>query len=98
MEPAPPRPRHEAIDHDDLPVREWRVIQKIHPDTDSFENHMRAVERSGPSYTQTLEGTTNIRISGTPSQGILEMLSQTAWSGVPMTVQPDHLGTRDVRA
>ena len=27
MEPAPTRPRHEAIDHDDLLVREWRVTQ-----------------------------------------------------------------------
>ena len=27
MEPAPARPRHEAIDDDDLLVREWRVSQ-----------------------------------------------------------------------
>jgi hypothetical protein len=27
MEPAPTRPRHEAIDHDDLLVHEWRVTQ-----------------------------------------------------------------------
>jgi hypothetical protein len=27
MEPAPARPRHEAIDHDSLLVREWRVTQ-----------------------------------------------------------------------
>ncbi len=27
MEPAPTRPRHEAIDHDDRLVREWRVEQ-----------------------------------------------------------------------
>jgi hypothetical protein len=27
MEPAPPRPRHEAIDHDDLPGAEWRVTR-----------------------------------------------------------------------
>ena len=26
-EPAPARPRHEAIDHDDLLVHEWRVTQ-----------------------------------------------------------------------
>jgi hypothetical protein len=63
-----------------------------HPDTESFENHMRVVERSGCSYTEALEGTTNIRIYGTPSQAILEMLSQAAGSGVPMTVLPEHLG------
>jgi hypothetical protein len=27
MEPAQTRPRHEAIDHDDLLVHEWRVTQ-----------------------------------------------------------------------
>jgi hypothetical protein len=27
MEPAPARPRDEAIDHDDLLVHEWRVTQ-----------------------------------------------------------------------
>ena len=27
MEPAPARPRHEAIDEDDLLVHEWRVTQ-----------------------------------------------------------------------
>jgi hypothetical protein len=27
MEPAPTRPRHEAIDHDDLLVHEWRVTR-----------------------------------------------------------------------
>ena len=42
---------------------------QVHPDTDSFENHMRVVERSGRSYTETLEGTTNIRIYGTPQPG-----------------------------
>jgi hypothetical protein len=29
MEPTPARPRHEAIDHDDLLVHEWRVTQLI---------------------------------------------------------------------
>ena len=38
------------------------------------------------------EGTTNIRIYGTPSHAILEMLSQAAGSGVPMTALPEHLG------
>ena len=27
MEPAPTTPRHEAIDHDDVLVHEWRVRQ-----------------------------------------------------------------------
>jgi hypothetical protein len=53
---------------------------------------MRVVERSGRSYTETLEGTTSIPIYGTPSQAIVEMLSQAAGAGVPMTVLPEHLG------
>jgi hypothetical protein len=65
---------------------------QVHPDADSLENHMRAVERSGRSYTEALEGTTNIRIYGTRSKAILEMLNQAAGSGVPMTVLPEHLG------
>jgi hypothetical protein len=51
------------------------------PGTDFFENHMRVVESSGRSYTDALESTTNIRIYGTPSKVILEMLSQAAGSG-----------------
>src|SRR5437868_13302887 len=46
---------------------------QVHPDADSFENHMRVVERSGRSYAETLEGTTNIRIYGRPSKAILEI-------------------------
>jgi hypothetical protein len=47
---------------------------------------------TGRSFTETLEGTTNIRIYGVPSSAILEMLSQAAGSGVPTTVLPEHLG------
>jgi hypothetical protein len=65
---------------------------QVHPDTDSFENHLRVVERSGRTYTETLEGTTNIRIYGTPSKAILEVLRQTAGSGIPVTILPEHLG------
>ena len=65
---------------------------QLRPDTDSFENHLRVVERSGRSYTETLDGTTNIRIYGAPSKAILEMPSQAAGSGVPTTVLPEHLG------
>ena len=79
---------HEYLSEDGTEVE----FVQVHPDTDSFEHHMRVVERSGPSYTETLEGTTNIRIYGTPSNAILEMLSQAAGSGVPTTVVPEHLG------
>jgi hypothetical protein len=79
---------HEYLSEDGTEVE----YVQVHPDTDSFENHMRAVESSGRSYTETLEGTTNMRIYGTPGKAILEMLSQAAGSGVPKTVPPEHLG------
>jgi hypothetical protein len=79
---------HEYLSEDGTEVE----FVQVHPDTDSFETHMRLVASSGRSYTETLEGTTNIRIYGTPSSAILEMLSQAAGSGVPMTVLPEHLG------
>ena len=44
------------------------------------------------TYTETLEATTNIRIYGTPSKAILEVLRQTAGSGIPVTILPEHLG------
>ena len=79
---------HEYVSADGTEVE----YVQVHPDTDSFENHMRVVESSGRSYTDTLESTTNIRIYGTPSKVILGMLSHAAGSGVPMTVMPEHLG------
>jgi hypothetical protein len=79
---------HEYLSEDTTEVE----FVQVHPDTDSFEHHMRVVERSGRSYAETLEGTTNIRIYGTPSEAVLEMLSQAAGSGVSMTVLPEHLG------
>ena len=79
---------HEYLSEDGTEVE----YVQVHPDTDSFENHMHVVERSGRSYTETLEGTTNIRIYGRPSKAILELLSQAAGSRVSMTVLPEHLG------
>jgi len=79
---------HEYLSEDG---NEVEYVQ-IHPDTDSFENHLRVVESSGRTYTETLEGTTNIRIYGAPSKAILEMLSEAAGARVPITILPEHLG------
>ncbi len=38
---------HEYLSEDGTEVE----YVQVHPDTDSFENHMRVVERSGRSYT-----------------------------------------------
>lgn len=66
---------------------------QIHPDTDSFEHHMRVLaDLPELSYKETLVGTTNIRIYGRPTDVILDMLKEAAGSGVPVTIFPEHLG------
>jgi hypothetical protein len=66
---------------------------QIHPDTGSFEHHMRVLaEHSDLSYKETLEGTTDIRIYGQPTAAILEMLEAAAGAGVPVTILPEHFG------
>ena len=68
-------------------------VVQVHPDTDSMEFHMEVVrERAERAYVETLDSTMGIQVYGTPTQGILEMLSRTAGSGVPVTVKPYHLG------
>jgi hypothetical protein len=79
---------HEYLSEDGTEVE----YVQVHPDTDSFENHLRVVERSSRSYTETLQGTGNIRIYGRPSTAIREMLGQSVGSDVPMTILPEHLG------
>jgi hypothetical protein len=65
---------------------------QVHPDVESFEHHMRVLaESSDLPYTDTLEGTTSIRIYGTPSEAVLEMLARAAGPAVSITVLPEHL-------
>ena len=67
-------------------------VVQVHPDTDSMEFHMEVVrERAERAYAETLDSTTGIQVYGTPTQAILEMLSRTAGTGVPVTVKPYHL-------
>ncbi|WP_326835051.1 hypothetical protein VSH64_08990 [Amycolatopsis rhabdoformis] len=66
---------------------------QIHPDTDSFEHHMRVLsDLANPSWKETLEGTTAIRMYGRPTQAILDMLEALAGAGIPVTVFDQHLG------
>src|SRR4051812_36044428 len=55
---------HEYLSEDGTEVE----YVQVHPDTDSFENHLRVVERSGRSYTEILEGTTNIGSTAPPAR------------------------------
>jgi hypothetical protein len=69
------------------------AVVQVHPDTDSMEFHMEVVrEQAERAYERTLDSTTGIQVFGTPTAAILEMLSRTAGSGVPVTVKPHHLG------
>jgi hypothetical protein len=66
---------------------------QIHPDTDSFEHHMRVLaERSDQTYQDNFAGVSAIRIYGRPTQTILDMLAQAAGAGVPITILPEHFG------
>jgi hypothetical protein len=68
-------------------------VVQVHPDADSMAFHMEVVrERAERAYAETLDTTASIQVYGTPTHAILEMLSRTAGSGVPVTVKPDHLG------
>ena len=72
--------------------REVGVVQ-VHPDAASMEFHMGAVEkRAARAYAEMLEATTSIQVYGTPSEAVLKMLSHHAGTGVPLTVERDHLG------
>jgi hypothetical protein len=66
---------------------------QIHPDTASFEHHMRVLAKlDSPSYKETLAGTTKIRIYGQPTPVILEMLEELTGAGIPVTVLPEYIG------
>jgi hypothetical protein len=67
---------------------------QVHPDAASFENHLKVLAGLPDelSWTQTLEGTTSIRIYGQPTPAIMDILANATGPGVPVTVLPEHLG------
>jgi hypothetical protein len=68
-------------------------VVQVHPDIDSFAFPMDVVrERASRAYAETLDATTSIQVFGTPSEAILEMLRNSAGSGVSFSVKPHHLG------
>jgi hypothetical protein len=69
------------------------AVVQVHRDADSMEFHMGVVrERAQRAYGETLDATTSIQVYGMPSNAVLEMLSQQAGAGVPLRVNPGHLG------
>ena len=69
------------------------TVVQIHPDAASMEFHIGIVgDHARQAYAQTLAGTTGIQVFGTPTENILRMLRQQAGSGVPLSINPLHLG------
>jgi hypothetical protein len=68
-------------------------VVQIHPDAASMEFHMEVVgDHARQAYAQTLAATTGIQVFGTPTDSILRMLQQQAGAGVPLSINPLHLG------
>jgi hypothetical protein len=68
-------------------------VVQVHPDVESMAFHMQVIrERAAAAYAEIVDATTSIQVYGTPSDAIVEMLRQSAGSGVPLTVKPHHLG------
>ena len=69
------------------------AVVQVHPDAKSMEFHMGVVrERAQRAYGDTLDATTSIQVYGMPSDAVLESLRQQAGAGVPLRVNPQHLG------
>ena len=68
-------------------------VVQVHPDLESFVFHMEVVrERAGRAYAETLDASTGIQVYGTPTAALLDMLKNSAGSGVAFSVKPYHLG------
>ena len=68
-------------------------VVQVHPDIESFQFHMEVVrEQALRAYAETLDATTSIQVYGTPTAGILQMLTNSAGSGVAFNVKPHRLG------
>jgi len=69
------------------------AVVQVHPDAKSMEFHMGVVrERAQRAYGDTLDATTSIQVYGMPSDAVLESLRHQAGAGVPLRVNPQHLG------
>lgn len=68
-------------------------VVQVHPDAESMAYHMEVVrEWAARAYAETLDATSSIQVFGTPTDAILEMLRQSAGSGVHIHVKPHYLG------
>jgi hypothetical protein len=78
---------HEFLSED---ATEVEYVQ-VHPDAQSFEDHLDVLHNAELTYQDTLEATTAIRIYGKPTARILSALRQSVGPDVPITVLPTHL-------
>jgi hypothetical protein len=69
------------------------AVVQVHPDADSMVFHMELIaERAASAYADTIDATTSIQVFGTPSNTVAEMLRRQAGAGVPLSINPHHLG------
>jgi hypothetical protein len=69
------------------------AVVQVHPDADSMVFHMKLIaERAANAYADTLDGTANIQVFGTPSATVTDMLRRQAGAGVPLSIKPHFLG------
>jgi hypothetical protein len=69
------------------------AVVQVHPDSASMEFHMGVIaDRAAAAYAETVERTMSIQVFGTPSTAVVELLQRQAGAGVPLSVQPHHLG------
>ena len=70
---------------------ELSVVQ-IHPDAASMEYHMQLLRERIQRSTGEFLITKDIQVYGPANDQVLEMMSQLARSGTPLSVKPVHLG------
>src|SRR4051794_10104309 len=86
-------PRLLAFNEDVNAERTEVTVVQIHPDARSMEFQMGVVrEQAAKAYAETLEATSQIQVSGTPSGAVVETLRAQAGAGVPLSVHPELLG------
>jgi hypothetical protein len=69
------------------------AVVQVHPDADSMVFHMELIaERAAGAYADTIDATTGIEVFGAPSNTVTEMLRRQAGAGVPLSINPHHLG------
>jgi hypothetical protein len=69
------------------------TVVQVHPDAESMVFHMELIaERAASAYAGTIDATAGIQVFGTPGNTVTEMLRRQTGAGVPLSINPHHLG------